>query len=103
MLGGNIIFMKHVNRILTLSAAMLLLVGVASCSSNGGTTEDTRVADIIAEAEKMDKADLYKKAMEEVNGKDYVVVANSSRMKDSAPAWKEYCQKNYDSTFDFNF
>ncbi|MFA6755445.1 MAG: hypothetical protein WCR97_02910 [Bacilli bacterium] len=95
--------MKHVNRILTLSAAMLLLVGVASCSSSGGTTEDTRVADIIAEAEKMDKADLYKKAMEEVNGKDYVVVANSSRMKDSAPAWKEYCQKNYDSTFDFNF
>lgn len=96
--------MKHVKKILTLSATLLVLTGLVGCN-NGGNTEvvDTRVADIIAEAEKMDKADLYKKAMEEIKGKSFTVVANSSRMATAAPAWEDYCKANYDSTFDFEF
>jgi hypothetical protein len=94
--------MKHVNRLLTFSAALLIAATLASCG-NSGTKEDTRVADVIAEAEKMDKADLYKKAMEEINGGTFTVVANSSRMRDAAPAWMEYCQKNYDANFKFTF
>jgi hypothetical protein len=92
--------MKHVNKLVMLSAATLMAFSLVGC---GGSKEDTRVADIIKQAESMDKADLYKKAMEEINGKTFTVVANSSRMKDSAPAWMEYCKKNYDANFSFSF
>ena len=44
----------------------------------------------------MDEAELYKTAAEEINGKKFVVVANSSRMKDAFPAWVSYVQgKDY--------
>ncbi len=89
-------------KLLVLAAGLLSMTTLASCGDNSGV-DSKRVQDIIEQAQKMDKADLYKKAMEEINGKSFVVVANSSRMKDSAPAWKTYCQTNFDSTFDFTF
>lgn len=84
------------------AAAMCSLVALAGCTGKGDS--DTRVKDIIAQAEKMSQDELYQKAMEEINGKKFVVVANSSRMKSAAPAWKEYCKTKYsksDFTFDF--
>jgi len=41
--------------------------------------------------------------MAEIDGKTFTVVANSSRMKDSAPAWMKYCQTNFDANFKFDF
>jgi len=85
-------------------AAALILAGsvLVGCGTGGGS--DTRVADVIAQAQKMDKDELYKKAMEEIQGKEFVVVANSSRMKDAAPAWKTFCQTKYGKAdFDFKF
>lgn len=94
--------MKHVGKLCVLSAAILMACTVASCGGDSGT-EVNVVADVIAQAEKMDKEELYKKAMEEINGKKFTVVANSSRMSSAAPAWEKYCQEKYDSTFKFEF
>jgi len=99
--------MKHVAKFGFLSVAMLIAVGVVSCG--GSTTSDnpvdtrSEVQKVIDEAQTLDKADLYKKAMAEINGNTFTVVANSSRMADAAPAWMKYCQTNYDSAFNFKF
>ena len=90
-------------KLLVLATGVLSIVALASCGNGGNGIDSKRVEDVIAQAQKMDKADLYKKAMEEINGKKFAVVANSSRMKDSAPAWKAYCQANYDANFEFEF
>ena len=85
-----------------LAAGLMSVAALAGCNKKG---EDAgEVAKIIAQAQEMDKDDLYKKAMEEIKGKDFVVVANSSRMKDAAPAWKKYCQEHYNAPdFEFGF
>ena len=85
-----------------LAAGVMAVAGLAGCNKKG--EEESPVAKIIAQAQEMSKDELYKKAMEEVNGKDFTVVANSSRMKDAAPAWMKYCQEHYESPdFKFNF
>lgn len=86
-----------------LAAGLMTVAALAGCNKKGG--EDAgEVAKIIAQAQEMDKDDLYKKAMEEIKGKEFVVVANSSRMKDAAPAWKAYCQSHYEAPdFEFTF
>ena len=66
------------NKLLVFASAVLAMAALSACGGNKGTT-DTRVADVIAEAQKMDANDLYKKAMEEINGKEYYAVGNSSR------------------------
>ena len=76
-------------KLFVLSAAALVTIGALAGCNNGGAAKGA-VAKIIEEAQKMDEAELYKKAMEEINGKKFTVVANSSRMKDAAPAWMEY-------------
>jgi len=93
---------KKISVVLGIAAAALLTAG---CLTGCGKTDDgKRVKDIIAQAEKMDQDDLYKKAMEEIAGKKYVVVANSSRMANAAPAWITYCRTKYEKPeFDFEF
>ena len=76
-------------------AGLASIMALTGCP--GGGDGDTRVADIIKQAEKMDKDDLYKKAMEEIKGKSFTVVANSSRMKNAVPAWVEYCKTHYEN------
>lgn len=76
-------------------ATLASTLAIAGCT--GGGDDDTRVKDIIAQAESMDKDELYKKAMEEINGQKFTVVANSSRMKNAVPAWVEYCKSHYNN------
>ena len=111
--------MKHVSKLMMLSAATLMALSLVGCggtpadpgtddpgTDDPGTDEpvvDNSVPGIIKQAEAMDKETLYKKAMEEINGKTFTVVANSSRMKDAAPAWAKFCQTNYDANFNFTF
>lgn len=83
---------KNIRKTFGLFLAMSSVLALGAC--NGGqTNESNPVKDIITEAEKMDEADLYKKAAEEINGKKFVVVANSSRMKDAFPAWVDYVKE----------
>lgn len=61
----------------------------------GGNADSGAVASVIEQAQKMDEAELYRKAAEEIKDKTFVVIANSSRMKDAFPAWVEYVKKTY--------
>ncbi len=81
---------KNIRKSFGLVLALSSVLALGACNGGGSTTESNPVKDIIEQAEKMDEADLYKKAAEEINGKKFVVVANSSRMKDAFPAWVEY-------------
>ena len=94
--------MKKCKISVVVAAALMSVAALAGCDKKPEVSE---VEKIIAQAQEMDRDELYKKAMEEVNGKKFVVVANSSRMKDAAPAWKTYCQEHYNApnfTFDFS-
>ena len=73
------------NKLLVFASAVLAMAALSACGGNKPAA-DTRVADVIAEAQKMDAKDLYKKAMEEINGKEFSGVGNSSRGKTA----KEY-------------
>lgn len=93
--------MKKCKNLFVLGASVLVAMSLTACGG-GGTTEDTRVADVIAEAQTLSTDELYAKAREEINGKTFTVVANSSRMKDAAPAWMTAMQE-IDSSFSFEF
>ena len=85
---------------------MFVLASVLALGACTDNNEDNTVKKIIEEAEKMDEDALYAKAAEEINGKKFIVVANSSRMKDAFPAWvkyvkgKEYAPENFDASFE---
>ncbi|MDD7315986.1 MAG: hypothetical protein PUG55_00915 [Bacillales bacterium] len=94
--------MKKCKISVVVAAALMSVAALAGCDKKPEVSE---VEKIIAQAQEMDKDELYQKAMEEVNGKKFVVVANSSRMKNAAPAWMKYCQEHYNApkfTFDFS-
>jgi len=95
LLGGNK-EMANSKKILTLGISVLTVMTLASCGSSG---EDTRVADIVAEAEKMDRNELYAKAIEELDGKTMEAVGNSSRGKTAKEYFLAYLQgKKHDSS-----
>lgn len=99
--------MKHGNKLVLLSVVAFaggVLAGCNDTSKNSkgdgsdekvDSVEVSAVQKVINEAQEMDEADLYKKAVDEINGKSFTVVANSSRMKDAFPAWVDYINKNY--------
>ena len=86
--------MKKCKISVVVAAALMSVAALAGCDKKPEVSE---VEKIIAQAQEMDKDELYQKAMEEVNGKKFVVVANSSRMKNAAPAWMKYqsCQVSW--------
>lgn len=94
-------FMKKNLSLLVVSAA-LLGGALASCAGGGSSSEKSEVEKVIEQAITMDKDDLYKKAMEEINGKDFYIVANSSRTPTAATAFVKYCQEKYNDA-NFNF
>ncbi|HBF67926.1 MAG TPA: hypothetical protein DDW20_01220 [Firmicutes bacterium] len=85
---------------------VFVLASVLALGACGENNDSNPVKDIIAQAEAMDEDALYAKAAEEINGKKFVVVANSSRMKDAFPAWvkyvaeKEYAPKDFSASFE---
>ncbi len=93
----------HMKKKLSLLLVSAALVGGAltACGGkdSGGTTH---AMEVIEEASKMDKDELYQKAMEEINGKEFIIVANSSRTPSAATAFVEYCKTKYNNP-NFNF
>lgn len=75
---------------LVLVAAAMLLTG---CGGQGQNTSE--VQKVIDQAEKMDEEQLYKKAAAEIGDNKFIVIANSSRMKDAFPAWCKYVNEKY--------
>ena len=86
----------------SLKVVMLLAstLSMAACGSKESTVASdssstlTGVEAIIAEASKMDQKDLYKKALEELNGKKMYCVGNSSRGKKGIPYFLAYLRGN---------
>lgn len=83
----------------TLRVALTLVSALAMVGCGGEKTSEaggelTEVQKVIQEAEKMDAKDLYKKAIEELNGKTMNAVGNSSRGKKSAPYFLAYLRGN---------
>ena len=74
-------------KILAFALALVLLLSACSFA----LAED--VADVIAQAQNMTLEELFKKAIEESNGKDYFAVGNSSRGKSALPLFVEELQK----------
>ncbi len=85
---------------------VFVLASVLALGACGNNDEANPVKEIIAQAEAMNEDELYAKAAEEINGKKFVVVANSSRMKDAFPAWvkyvaeKDYAPQNFNASFE---
>ena len=84
---------KH--KLFVVAGAALLGAALSACGGGGAAVapkvsyiidENNPVYKVIKQAEKMDAKDLYKKAMEEINGKDFTGIGNSSRGKTA----KEY-------------
>ncbi len=71
----------------------LALVFVLTLSLLPAVLAEESVADIIAQAETMTLEELYKKAIEESNGKNFYAVGNSSRGKSALPLFVEALQK----------
>ena len=82
---------------------VLLLFCVVSCKKQGtATKEQSRVQQIIEQAEKMSFEELAKKAIEESNGKVFYGVGNSSRGKSALPLFIEKL-KTIDPSYTLNF
>ncbi|MBQ3669739.1 MAG: hypothetical protein II920_11000, partial [Clostridia bacterium] len=71
----------------------LALVLVMALSMLPAAMGEESVADIIAQAQTMTNEELYKKAIEESNGKTFNAVGNSSRGKSVLPLFIEELQK----------
>lgn len=81
-------------KILALALALILALSVCSFAA----AEDS-VADIIAQAQTMTNEELYKKAIEEANGKSLLGIGNSSRGKTAKETFIELL-KGMDPSFD---
>lgn len=94
---------KNIRNIAGFALLFASTIAAGACTNNA---DDTRVKDIIAQAETMSEDELYAKAAAEINGNKFVVVANSSRMKDAFPAWvsyvktKDYAPENFAADFE---
>jgi len=96
---------KNIRNLLALGLTSLTLVacgdGTSTSTKPTGSTsteptvELSAVQKVIAEAQTMDAEDLYKKAMDEINGKEFVVIANSSRTPKAATQWLNYLKEKY--------
>lgn len=91
-----------------LSVVLLILAIALPLFASGGAEapvkEQSRVQQIIAEAEKMTFEELAKKAIEESNGKTFYGVGNSSRGKSALPLLIEKLKEidpNYTLTFEW--
>lgn len=91
--------MKHVNKLALVGLVALLGGALSGCQKDEPEVKTNPVQEIINQAEKMDEEELYKKAVEEINGKSFTVIANSSRMKDAFPAWVKFINENYKEKF----
>lgn len=91
--------MKKNLTLLVVSAALLGGALTACAGGNGGAK--THAQEVVEQAMTMDKEELYKKAMEEINGQTFYMVANSSRTPTAATAFVQYCQEKYDKNFNF--
>jgi hypothetical protein len=75
---------------LTFLTLAFTLISLSSCSS---TSEDY-VKNVIDEAQKMSREDLYKKAMEELKGKTMYFIGNSSRLTTAKEYFINYLKGN---------
>lgn len=83
---------------LGLIATIALIAPVLAACGGGGTTQ-SEVQKIIAQAETMDRNELFKKSMAEINGKEFNALGNSSRGKTALEyLFNYYAGKKYDST-----
>ena len=73
-----------------LAFVLAMIMTLSACSF---AFAEESVADIIAQAETMTLEELFKKAIEESNGKDFYAVGNSSRGKSALPLFVEELQK----------
>ena len=76
--------MKKLLSVFLILAMLLTIVPLASAET---------LEEIIAQAQTMTNEELYKKAIEESNGKDFYAVGNSSRGKSALPLFVEELQK----------
>ena len=84
-------------------AFVLALAMIASLCSFA-VAEDLTVEEIIAQAQTMTNEELYKKAIEESNGKKFSAIGNSSRGKSAGASFVEMLQKmdpSYTIEFDW--
>ena len=61
--------MKHVNKLALVGLVALLGGALSGCQKDEPEVKTNPVQEIINQAEKMDEEELYKKAVEEINGK----------------------------------
>ena len=84
-----------------LLAVVLVVTAIAMIACN---TTKSEVQKVIEEAQKMSLEDLYRKAIEESNGKTFSGLGNSSRGKTAGASFVEYLKTldaNYSVTFDW--
>lgn len=82
-------------RFLTFGIFALVASTIVSCGPKAPASE---VEKVIAEAQELDRADLYKKAIDEINGKEMNAVGNSSRGKTAQESFLNYLRgKSYDA------
>ena len=87
-------------KIIAFMMAAIMLLSVCSFAA----AEDLTVEQIIAQAQTMTKEELYKKAIEESNGKKFSAIGNSSRGKTAGASFVEMLQKidpSYTVEFDW--
>lgn len=86
---------KKTNRFLSVGILALTAVTILACTPKPAASE---VEKVIAEAQKMDRADLYKKALDQISGKTMNAVGNSSRGKTAQEHFLNYLRgKSFDS------
>lgn len=86
---------KKSKSLVLLFVVMMLSFVLVSCNKDDGK----RVQAVIDQAEKMDRNELYAKAIEELHGKELVAVGNSSRGKTAQEYFIAYLQgKKFDGT-----
>jgi len=88
--------MKHSSKLILLASVALVAPLLTGCG--GTTTTQSEVQKVISQAETMTRAELFKKSMEEIKGKKFVSLGNSSRGKTALEyLFNLYAGKKYDS------
>lgn len=86
--------MKQIKTLALLAATAILVPVMSGCSKATGEVEN-----VIAQAQKMDRNELFKKSMAEIAGKKFIALGNSSRGKTALEyLFNYYAGKKYDST-----
>ena len=85
---------RNRSRLILITAAALMAPLMAGCDN----TNQSEVEKVIAQAQTMDRAEIFKKSMEEIRGKDFYALGNSSRGKTAIEyLFNYYAGKKYDS------